>query len=48
MFQKILVPLDFSDYTDEIMNVAVQIAAEIRFGDSSASRDSEYGLFHSL
>ena len=26
MFTKILVPLDFSDYTDEIMNVAVQIA----------------------
>ena len=26
MFNKILVPLDFSDYTDEIMNVAVQIA----------------------
>ncbi len=26
MFRKILVPLDFSDYTEEIMNVAVQIA----------------------
>ena len=26
MFKKMLVPLDFSDYTDEIMNVAVRIA----------------------
>ena len=26
MFQKILVPLDFSDYTDEMMNVAEQLA----------------------
>jgi universal stress protein A len=32
MFQKILVPLDFSDYTDEIMNTAVQIAQ--RFGST--------------
>ncbi len=26
MFQKILVPLDFSDYTEEIMNVATRVA----------------------
>lgn len=26
MFKKILVPLDFSDYTDEIMHVALQLA----------------------
>ena len=26
MFKTILVPLDFSDYTDEIMNVALQLA----------------------
>ena len=26
MFQKILVPLDFSEFTDEIVNVAVQLA----------------------
>lgn len=32
MFKKILVPLDFSDYTDEIMNVAVQIAE--KFGST--------------
>ena len=32
MFQKILVPLDFSDYTDEIMNVAAQIAQ--KFGST--------------
>ncbi len=32
MFRKILVPLDFSEYTDEIMNVAVQIAQ--RFGST--------------
>ncbi|HME42914.1 MAG TPA: universal stress protein [Syntrophorhabdales bacterium] len=32
MFQKILVPLDFSEYTDEIMNVAAQIAQ--KFGST--------------
>ena len=32
MFQKILVPLDFSEYTDEILNVAVQIAQ--KFGST--------------
>ncbi|MBP1730220.1 MAG: hypothetical protein H6Q55_649, partial [Deltaproteobacteria bacterium] len=26
MFQKIVVPLDFSEFTDEIVNVAVQLA----------------------
>jgi len=32
MFQKILVPLDFSDYTDEIMHIAVEIAQ--KFGST--------------
>ncbi len=32
MFKKILVPLDFSDYTDEIMNVAAPIAE--KFGST--------------
>jgi universal stress protein A len=32
MFKKILVPLDFSDYTDEIINVAVRIAE--KFGST--------------
>jgi universal stress protein A len=32
MFKKILVPLDFSDYTDEIINVAVRIAE--KFGSA--------------
>jgi universal stress protein A len=32
MFKKILVPLDFSDYTDEIMNAALQIAE--KFGST--------------
>ncbi|HVN22970.1 MAG TPA: universal stress protein [Syntrophorhabdales bacterium] len=32
MFRNILVPLDFSDYTDEIMNIAVQIA--VKFGSA--------------
>ncbi len=32
MFKKILVPLDFSDYTEEIMKVAVQIAE--KFGSA--------------
>jgi universal stress protein A len=32
MFKKILVPLDFSDYTDEIMNVAALIAE--KFGST--------------
>ncbi len=32
MFRKILVPLDFSDYTDEIVNVAVQIGG--KFGST--------------
>ena len=32
MFNKILVPLDFSDYTDEIMQVAVQLAK--KFGST--------------
>ena len=29
MLQKILVPLDFSEYTDEIMNVAAQLAQKL-------------------
>ena len=32
MFQKILMPLDFSEYTDEIVNVAVQLAK--KFGST--------------
>ena len=32
MFKKILVPLDFSDYTEEIINVAVRIAE--KFGST--------------
>jgi len=39
MFEKILVPLDFSDYTDEIMNVAMLIAG--KFG-------SAIHLFHAI
>jgi nucleotide-binding universal stress UspA family protein len=32
MFEKILLPLDFSEHTDEIMNAAVQIAQ--KFGST--------------